>query len=49
MDFPGSIPDPGTEPGPTALQVDSFPTELSGKLAYKGKANRGVDGMGIQI
>ena len=27
---PGDLPDPGIEPGPPALQVDSLPTELSG-------------------
>ena len=25
---PGDLPDPGIEPGPPALQVDSLPTEL---------------------
>ena len=25
------LPEPGIEPGPAALQVDSLPTELSGK------------------
>ena len=28
---PGDLPDPGIEPCPPALQVDSLPTELSGK------------------
>ena len=28
---PGDLPDPGTEPGYPALQVDSLPTELLGK------------------
>ena len=28
---PGDLPDPGIEPGPPAMQVDSLPTELSGK------------------
>ena len=28
---PGDLPDPGIEPGSPALQVDSLPTELSGK------------------
>ena len=28
---PGDLPDPGIEPGPPTLQVDSLPTELSGK------------------
>ena len=33
MPFPpaGDLPDPGIEPGSPALQVDSLPTELSGK------------------
>ena len=29
---PGDLPDPGIKPGPPALQADSLPTELSGKL-----------------
>ena len=29
--FPGGLPDPGIKPGSPALQVDSLPTELSGK------------------
>ena len=28
---PADVPDPGIEPGSPALQVDSLPTELSGK------------------
>ena len=32
---PVDFPNPGIEPGPPALQVDSLPTELSGKLAGK--------------
>ena len=28
---PGDLSDPGIEPGSPALQVDSLPTELSGK------------------
>ena len=28
---PGDLPNPGIEPGSPALQVDSLPTELSGK------------------
>ena len=28
---PGDLPDPGIEPGSTALQADSFPSELPGK------------------
>ena len=27
----GDLPDPGTEPESSALQVDSLPTEVSGK------------------
>ena len=29
---PGDLPDPGIEPRSPALQADSFPTELRGKL-----------------
>ena len=29
---PGDLPDPGIEPGSPALQADSLPAELSGKL-----------------
>ena len=29
--FPGSLPDPGIEPGSPALQVDSLLAELRGK------------------
>ena len=29
---PGDRPDPGTEPGPPALQADSLPSESPGKL-----------------
>ena len=29
---PGDLPNPGIEPGSPALQVDSLPTELLGKL-----------------
>ena len=29
---PGHLPDPGIEPGSPALQADSLPTELQGKL-----------------
>ena len=29
---PGDLPDPGIEPVSPALQADSLPTELSGKL-----------------
>ena len=28
---PGDLPNPGIKPGPPTLQVDSLPTELSGK------------------
>ena len=28
---PGDLPDPGIEPGSSALQADSLPTELQGK------------------
>ena len=28
---PGDLPDPGIEPGSTALHVDSLPSELTGK------------------
>ena len=28
---PGDLPNPGTEPGSSALQADSLPTELRGK------------------
>ena len=31
MPSPGYLPDPGIEPGSPELQVDSLPTELSGK------------------
>ena len=31
---PADLPDPGIEPVCPALQVDSLPTELSGKLIY---------------
>ena len=29
---PGDLPDPGIEPGSPALQADSLPSELQGKL-----------------
>ena len=36
---PGDLPNPGIKPGFPALQVDSLPTELSGKpYQYKTKA-----------
>ena len=31
---PGDFPNPGTEPGSPALQVDSFPSELPGKPRF---------------
>ena len=31
---PGDLPDPGIKPESPALQVDSLPTELSGKPKY---------------
>ena len=31
---PADLPDPGVKPGSLALQVDSFPTELSGKPCF---------------
>ena len=30
--FPADLPDPGIEPGSSALQVDSLPTEIPGQL-----------------
>ena len=35
---PGDFPNPGIKLGFPALQADSFPTELSGKLWEKGMA-----------
>ena len=32
---PGDLPDPGIEPGSPALQADSLPTELQGKVTYR--------------
>ena len=32
---PGHLPDPGIEPGFSALQADSLPAELPGKLNFK--------------
>jgi len=32
MPPPADLPNPGIEPGSPALQVDSLPNELSGKL-----------------
>ena len=38
---PGDLPNPGIEPGSPALQMDSLPTELSGKpLVWMGKIQR---------
>ena len=31
---PGDLPDPGIEPGSPALQAESLPTELQGKLYH---------------
>ena len=31
---PGDLPDPGIKPAPPALQVNSLPTEPSGKSTY---------------
>ena len=31
---PGGLPEPGTEPGPPALQADSLPSESPGKPQY---------------
>ena len=31
MPSPGDLSDPGIEPGSPAMQMDSLPTELSGK------------------
>ena len=31
---PGDLPNPGIEPGSSALQADSLPTELQGKCIY---------------
>ena len=32
------LPNPGIEPGSSALQADSSPTELSGKPTYEYKS-----------
>ena len=34
MPSPADLPDPGIEPESPALQVDSLPTELSGKPGF---------------
>ena len=36
---PGELPNPGIEPGSPALQVDSLPAELPGKLNVELHAN----------
>ena len=41
MPFPVDLPDPGIKPGSPALQVDSLPTELSGKLVAIDMKERG--------
>ena len=35
---PGDLPYPGIEPGSSALQKDSLPIELSGRLAAAAKS-----------
>ena len=37
--FPADLPDPGIKPGSPALQVDSLPTELSGKPHFYQRAH----------
>ena len=34
LSSPGDLPDPGIEPWSPALQADTLPTELGGKLHY---------------
>ena len=34
ISFSRDLPDPGIEPGSPALQADSLPTELRGKLEF---------------
>jgi len=42
---PGDLPNPGIEPRSPALQVDSLPTELQGKLhPHLIKENKCMDG-----
>ena len=36
---PGDLPDLGIEPGSPALQADSLPTELQGKLPFRKVRN----------
>ena len=39
---PGDVPKPGIEPGSPALQVDSLPSEPTGKpITLKGKGELG--------
>ena len=38
---PGDLPDPGIELGSPALQVDSLPTELPGKIGRRIIKNSG--------
>ena len=35
---PGDLPDPGIEPRSPALQADSLPTELQGRLSLRSVA-----------
>ena len=42
---PGDLPDPGIKPGPPAWQVDSIPTELSGK--HNVRLKRKMEPVGI--
>ena len=41
---PGDLPDPGTEPGSLALQVDSLPSEPPGKLGNNNTDSTNNDG-----
>ena len=34
------LPNPGTEPGTPALQVDSLPAELPGKVQYQNSVHK---------
>ena len=38
---PGDLPDPGIEPGSPALEADSLPTEIQGKIHYTLHTNNG--------
>jgi len=40
MPSPADLPNPGIEPRSPALQVDSLPTELSGKLYEERKEHK---------